>query len=382
MQTQERISNKSQLLNLSKFLFPLTTDNALIELIFLDITVFIVNHCLVQPCRVVQTLCWLSQSSLPDCALLNWLLTSFQNGLFLFLCLESYLQSLNCELSFFRYRHVGSRWSEAFSQLIRIIWSHGHTHPRELHPDPSFIVIVRWWFLIQFKLLLYSFGIQVLQVRQVFELWLSTCSLINVSSNLVNQLFSLGLFVRLDILFVITLVQSKCLFLTLKWNFLKERLDFVVIMLTEVVFVTFYFYIQLLDSYWLLFGWLCGLFDLLIFSLWGLASNINFNLGHFLDMFSFLYLVVHFFQLFLVLLFLIIGAGFLMNLHLGLHLVFLCILILAFTKLKIFQLSHNSDVLKFSCISNNLWMPELWSVIRFKISKLLQESWYLSDYSK
>ena len=55
------------------------------------------------------------------------------------------------ELSLLPNWHVGGGWGETFSKFIGVVAFHGHADPGELHPDPSFIVIIGGRFLIQLE---------------------------------------------------------------------------------------------------------------------------------------------------------------------------------------------------------------------------------------
>jgi len=70
---------------------------------------------------------------------------------------------------------------------------------------------------------------------------------------------AIALVIRLHIL-PLTLVQSKSLLLSFQCYFLQERFNLLVVIFPEVVFVAFYFNIQLLNSYLLLFFFLLALF--------------------------------------------------------------------------------------------------------------------------
>lgn len=125
-----------------------------------------------------------------------------QNGLLLLLCLQGDLQSLDGELSFFCDWHVGSGWCETLSQLVRIVALHSHTNPRELHPDPSLVVVVSWWFLVQLKLLDNCLGIEVFQVFEVFRLWFFLFDVLD----LCNKVVRFNFLFRLIIIFFLLVV--------------------------------------------------------------------------------------------------------------------------------------------------------------------------------
>lgn len=77
----------------------------------------------------------------------------------LFFVLRFYcnFKCLSCKLFFIAYTHILSRWTRTLSEFITIITFKTQTNPRELNPNPSFIIIIRRnsfnLFIIIFKLL-------------------------------------------------------------------------------------------------------------------------------------------------------------------------------------------------------------------------------------
>lgn len=153
-------------------------------------------------------------------------------------------------------------------------------------------------------------------------------------------------------------------------------------MLPEVVLVAFDFDIQLLNSNLFLgLNLLFGLFPL--FRLLGkFCGWFNLHLRDFLDMFALFNLVIHFFQFLLVFFFLVILIIFLVVLHLAFGWIFLALVFFTFAKFKILQLSQDSNIFQLIQVTDNFRMPEFWSIVSLEISKLLEESGYLSDYSE
>jgi hypothetical protein len=72
------------------------------------------------------------------------------------------------KLSLFCDRHVRGWGGEAFPEFIGVVAFHGHADPGKLHPDPSFVVVIRGGFLVELKLFHNCLGIEVLQVFKVF----------------------------------------------------------------------------------------------------------------------------------------------------------------------------------------------------------------------
>lgn len=202
---------------------------------------------------------------------------------------------MKSELSFFRNRHVWSWWSKTLSQFVRVIGLHGHTNPWELHPNPSFVVIICRGLLFQLEFLFNSFCVEIFKIWQILVFWLSIRIFIfYVGSYLMCQsiVIAIALVIRLHIL-PLAFIQSKSLLLSFQCYFLQERFNLLVVIFPEVVFVAFYFNIQLLNSYLLLFFFLLALFP--YFSFRYLSGWLHFDFGHFLNVFTFLYFFIHFF---------------------------------------------------------------------------------------
>ena len=85
----------------------------------------------------------------------------------LFLSLKGNFERLDSKLALFSNGHVGSGGGEAFAKLVGIVTLHGHADPRELHPNPSLVVVVGGWLLIQLELLYYGLCVEVLEVFKV-----------------------------------------------------------------------------------------------------------------------------------------------------------------------------------------------------------------------
>lgn len=145
----------------------------------------------------------------------------------------------------------------------------------------------------------------------------------------------LNLLIRLDIfLLTLSLIKSKCLFLTLQSNLFQERLNLVVIILTEISLVTLNLDIKLLDSD--LFGWLNFPLELFTLSFGQVLWWLYLNLWYFLYMFPLLYLVIHLLQFLLKPFLLIITS--LLTVCLFSSDLFLRKVLFTITKLEILQL--------------------------------------------
>ncbi len=99
---------------------------------------------------------------------------------------------MQSELPLLGYRHVGCRGSEAFAKSVRIIAFHGHADPGELHPDPSLVVVVGGWFLVELEFLLDCSGVEVLEIWQLVHFLLFLLLLSLDAFDLGDQVCRLG----------------------------------------------------------------------------------------------------------------------------------------------------------------------------------------------
>lgn len=335
MERQKRVCNKAKFFDSFCFFLSLAGNNAFIELVFFEIRGFI--ECFVDSSGVVHDLSGLPDGRLSDSAFLGKLVTFFEDSLFFLFGFEGDFEGLDSKLPFLGDRHVWSGGSEALSKFVWVVGFHGHADPRELHPDPPFVVIVRGGFLVELEFFLDSFCVQVFKVGQVLVGWLRISFFgLDIGFYFVGKLLAVsgGLLVRLHIVLCFGLVQGECLFLSLEGDFLQKWFDLIVIVFPEIVLVALHLNVKLLHSDLFLGLRLFLHFFTLLFSL---CRLLDLHFCYLLYVLTLLYFVVHFFQLLLVLFLFIILTSFLVILYICFY-CFLLVVLFAFTQVKVFQL--------------------------------------------
>jgi hypothetical protein len=108
----------------------------------------------------------------------------------------------NSELALFSHRHIGGWGSKAFSQFVGVVTFHCHANPRKLHPNPPFVVVIGWWFLVKLKLLNDGLSIKILEIFEVFRLRFFFFDVFDFGYKIIGFYFFLGLLIVL-FLFII-----------------------------------------------------------------------------------------------------------------------------------------------------------------------------------
>ena len=108
------------------------------------------------------------------------------------------------------------------------------TDPRELHPNPSFVVVIGGRFLIELEFFNNCFCVEVFQVFKIFRFGFIFLNIFDFG----YQVVGLNFFIRILIFVLFIIVKSLGFFLFFfKRNFLQKALNFIIVMISKIIFI-------------------------------------------------------------------------------------------------------------------------------------------------